>query len=41
MLAEIRTLAAAHGLVLYDPQDERVHNPPNLASIPKWQFWRR
>ena len=41
MLPAIRALAMKHELVLYDPQDESVYNPPSLQSIPAWQFWRR
>ena len=41
MLAEMITLAAQYGLVLYDPQEGRVHNPPHLSARPTWMFWRR
>jgi len=49
VLTAITELAAAHGLVLYDPQGETVHLPPALEPPPAppppprkgWQFWRR
>jgi|SRR6185437_6834205 len=41
MLAEISALATEHSLVLYDPQEGRVHNPPHLSRRPQWRFWRR
>jgi hypothetical protein len=41
MLTEIRELAAAFRLLVYDPQAEKVYNPPHLARPPRWQFWRR
>jgi hypothetical protein len=41
LLETMRSLAAKHGLVLYDPQESEVHNPPHLAPRRPWQFWRR
>jgi hypothetical protein len=41
MLAEMRALAAEHELVVYDPQESRVYNPPQLVPRRRWQFWRR
>ena len=42
MSAEMRTLSAAHGLTLYDPQDDIVIRPNDSASPPpKRRWWRR
>jgi hypothetical protein len=41
MLAELREPAGSHQLVLYDPQENRVYNPPHLEPPSRWQFWRR
>jgi hypothetical protein len=41
MLHEIRALASAHRLVLYDPQESTVYNPEHLEPARRWQFWRR
>lgn len=41
LLGELRALATEHELVLYDPQEEKVYNPPSLRTVPAWQFWRR
>ena len=41
MLREMRDLATTHQLVLYDPQEGVVYNPPRLQPPQWWQFWRR
>lgn len=37
----LKSLAAKHGLALYDPQSERIHYPGEAAaaSRPWWKLW--
>jgi hypothetical protein len=41
MLREMRDLATAYELVLYDPQASVVYNPAQPEPPRRWQFWRR
>jgi len=41
VMQTVLTLAAEHGLVVYDPQGPSVYLPPALRTArTRWRFWR-